>query len=190
MRTKDEQKYESICEASIDLINEVGFANASMSKIAKRAGVSPATIYIYFDNKEDLLNKLYLRVNKLLSKTMIPDTIDIENAEKTMKIIWLNLYKTLVNDRRSFEFIEQFINSPLINDVCLEEVWSHFSVIDELLKKAIRENIVKELPEELMCSFTFGSITDLVKKHHMARYVMSDNDITAMLSLAWDVMKK
>jgi AcrR family transcriptional regulator len=33
-----------------------------MSKIAKMAKVSPATIYLYFENKQDLVNKTYIEV--------------------------------------------------------------------------------------------------------------------------------
>jgi hypothetical protein len=37
MRTKDDSKKEAIFEATIGLLNEIGFANISMSKIAKSA---------------------------------------------------------------------------------------------------------------------------------------------------------
>jgi AcrR family transcriptional regulator len=71
MRHKDEQKQEAIFVATIQLINEVGFLELSMSKIAKKANVSVATIYVYFENKEDLLNKLYLMVKQKLSMEML-----------------------------------------------------------------------------------------------------------------------
>ena len=40
---KDENKKAAITEAIIGLINEIGFANISMSKIAKAAGISAVT---------------------------------------------------------------------------------------------------------------------------------------------------
>ncbi|MFJ5760843.1 TetR/AcrR family transcriptional regulator [Neobacillus sp. NPDC093182] len=46
MRHKDEKKNESIFQAAIDLINEIGLAETSMSKIAKKANVSSSTIYV------------------------------------------------------------------------------------------------------------------------------------------------
>ena len=64
MRHKDENKKESITIAAIQLINEIGLAETSMSKIAKRAGVSSATIYVYFENKNDMIKKLYLTIKK------------------------------------------------------------------------------------------------------------------------------
>jgi len=45
MRYKDDNKKEKIIMVAIQLINEVGLAEISMSKIAKKAGVSAGTIY-------------------------------------------------------------------------------------------------------------------------------------------------
>ena len=36
---------------------EIGFANISMSKIAKATGLSAATLYVYYENKEDMHNQ-------------------------------------------------------------------------------------------------------------------------------------
>ncbi|MEP7039456.1 MAG: helix-turn-helix domain-containing protein, partial [Acidobacteriota bacterium] len=64
MRVKDDKKLQAICDAAIELITANGFADTSMSKIAKAAQVSPATIYVYFENKETLLNEIYLLVKQ------------------------------------------------------------------------------------------------------------------------------
>ena len=44
-----------ILQASVDLIIEKGFENASLREMAKNAGVSNPTIYNYFPSKEKLL---------------------------------------------------------------------------------------------------------------------------------------
>ena len=49
MRRKDDEKQRCIKNAVVQLILEEGFQGASVSKIAKSAGVSPATVYIYYD---------------------------------------------------------------------------------------------------------------------------------------------
>ncbi|MFW9978530.1 MAG: TetR/AcrR family transcriptional regulator, partial [Candidatus Thorarchaeota archaeon] len=56
MRTRDQAKYDAIVKASVKLVNDLGFDGISIAKIATEAGVSPATIYIYFKNKEDLFS--------------------------------------------------------------------------------------------------------------------------------------
>ena len=62
MRQKDELKQDAIIHATVRLVNEIGFAASSVSKIAKAANVSPATIYIYYKNKEDLLVSTYISI--------------------------------------------------------------------------------------------------------------------------------
>ncbi len=54
MRTKDDFKQEALFQATIKLVNDIGFVSSSVAKIAKEADVSPATIYVYHKNKEDL----------------------------------------------------------------------------------------------------------------------------------------
>ena len=44
-----------LIDATIDAIAEVGFAQATLGTIARRAGVSPGLVAHYFANKEGLL---------------------------------------------------------------------------------------------------------------------------------------
>ena len=73
MRTKDEQKKEALLNATVKLVNEIGFASASVSKIAKEAGVSPSTLYVFFKNKEDLLLSTYIDIKLDISRAMLAD---------------------------------------------------------------------------------------------------------------------
>lgn len=62
MRTKDENKVKAIKTAVIDLCQTTGLTNLTTAKVAKQAGVSPATIYLYYQDKTDLLSRLYEEV--------------------------------------------------------------------------------------------------------------------------------
>ncbi|MFC6176699.1 TetR/AcrR family transcriptional regulator [Companilactobacillus huachuanensis] len=66
MRTKDEKKVKAIRDAVIELSQADGFTNLTTANVAKKAGVSPATIYWYYKDKTDLLSRLYEEVKKEL----------------------------------------------------------------------------------------------------------------------------
>ena len=53
-REKDERK-KQILEATIQIIKEEGLDNLSIRKIAQKIEYSPAVVYHYFKNKEDIL---------------------------------------------------------------------------------------------------------------------------------------
>ncbi|MDF2523207.1 MAG: transcriptional regulator TetR family [Clostridiales bacterium] len=55
MESTGVQRKESIVFTTIDVINEFGIQSVSTREVAKREGISEATIYKYFPRKSDLL---------------------------------------------------------------------------------------------------------------------------------------
>jgi len=51
-------KYELILRASRKLIEEIGFSALTMDKVAQKAGIAKGTVYIYFKDKNELLEKV------------------------------------------------------------------------------------------------------------------------------------
>jgi AcrR family transcriptional regulator len=49
-----EDRPREICSAALEVFSERGFAAARLDEIARRAGVSKGTLYLYFKDKEDL----------------------------------------------------------------------------------------------------------------------------------------
>ena len=49
-----EDRPREICAAALEVFAEKGFAAARLEKIARRAGVSKGTLYLYFTDKEEL----------------------------------------------------------------------------------------------------------------------------------------
>lgn len=58
---EDPAKREQIIEGAKRVFMSVGFDAASMNDITREAGVSKGTIYVYFENKEDLFGALIER---------------------------------------------------------------------------------------------------------------------------------
>lgn len=57
-RRLPEERPRQIIEAALDTFAERGLANARLEDIAKRAGLSKGTIYLYFPNKEELFREV------------------------------------------------------------------------------------------------------------------------------------
>ncbi|HIW88991.1 MAG TPA: TetR/AcrR family transcriptional regulator [Candidatus Ligilactobacillus excrementipullorum] len=62
MRKTDITKLTAIKNSVLDLNQSIGLSNMTTAKIAKNAGVSPATIYLHYQDKTDLLSRLYEEV--------------------------------------------------------------------------------------------------------------------------------
>jgi TetR/AcrR family fatty acid metabolism transcriptional regulator len=55
---RSEHRAPEILAAARALLEQRGYAGVSMAEIGRRAGVSEATLYKYFDNRQDLLNQV------------------------------------------------------------------------------------------------------------------------------------
>src|SRR5690625_6864196 len=56
---RQKPKYKQIIEAALSVIAENGYHSSQVAKIAKEAGVADGTIYLYFENKEDILVSVF-----------------------------------------------------------------------------------------------------------------------------------
>src|SRR2546423_12484721 len=57
-RRRPEHRPQQIIEAALETFGECGLAKARLDDIAKRAGLSKGTIYLYFPNKEELFREV------------------------------------------------------------------------------------------------------------------------------------
>lgn len=83
-RPLSEEKRQAILTAATALFAQEGMS-ASTAKIAKRAKVSEGTIFTYFDNKEALVNQLYLELKQQLSEFLINESLRHASETQTAK---------------------------------------------------------------------------------------------------------
>jgi len=72
---RKEARPEEILDAALDLFTEKGFSSTRMVDIAKQAGISKGTLYLYFESKEIIFKELL--------STMVNPMVD--EAETTIK---------------------------------------------------------------------------------------------------------
>lgn len=85
-RRKDARPPE-IIQAAKKILEEKGIKGLSMMKISKAAGVSEATVYKYFNDKNDLLNQVYIDWAEPFVKKMEMDIKDISDLHSSLLFI-------------------------------------------------------------------------------------------------------
>ena len=188
VRKKDDNKQQAICDAAIELITANGFADNSMSKIAKAANVSPATIYVYFENKEQLLNKIYLFVKQEMSAKLLQGVKPDLSVAEAFKIIWNNFYQYATTNPIRFAFTEQFANSPMVDGICKDESMNYFKPLLDLFMRGKAEQIFKDISLEIFIAFTFSPLTGLIKEHFSGEIVLDEKALETTFEIAWDAV--
>jgi AcrR family transcriptional regulator len=165
MRTRDESKRQAICEEALKMVVEKGFDGLSMQKLAKAAGVSPATIYIYFKDREDLIVQLWSReMEKMVDVTL--DGFDPEMSfEEGLRVQWMNRAKYCMENPLSMHFMEQIKYSPY-HLLALKQIDNKFvTTMGTFVHNAIKRKELIKLPLEVYWSTAFAPLYQLVKFH-------------------------
>lgn len=146
MRRKDDEKQNSIKRSVVQLILKEGFQGTSISKIAKVAGVSPATVYIYYQNKEEMLRDIYNEyaeeVFDLLLQQLKPDM----TGEQLIDVLVREYYQYIINNEEIFHFVDQFSTCPSLHEGCnvLQGTISLNVVLKEYKERGILNNFNNE----------------------------------------------
>jgi AcrR family transcriptional regulator len=189
MRTKDDEKEAALFEATIKLVNEIGFASSSVSKIAREAGVSPATIYVYFKNKEDLLVSTYIEIKLDLSKTLLSDFNDQLPIRDILRNVWFNMFEYISKNLENYRFVEQFSNSPYRSLVNTQEVEQYFVPLIKVLQFGIEQKVIKNVNFDILTAFMYHPITVLANPGLSPDFELNEENIETAFTLAWDAIK-
>jgi AcrR family transcriptional regulator len=92
-RPRSEDKRNAILEAATRVIAVEG-VSAPTAKIAKLARVAEGTLFTYFNNKDELLNELYLQLKTELRETMAAQAL---KATKSLKATALHAWTHYVD---------------------------------------------------------------------------------------------
>lgn len=147
-------------------IQKKGVDGLSLRYIAKCAGITPATIYYYFENKEDLLNAIKLSVVQEMDEYILsrlqPEAPPLKQVEDLIRafIDWSLKYPQLMD--LVFSALPPKID---LNEVTINDYYrSQFKAL-ELLDKAL-DGVPHSLNDsKLDCSVYFGMIYGTVKLH-------------------------
>lgn len=88
-RRRKEARPSDIVAAALDVFGEKGFAGARIEEIAKRAGVSKGTLYLYFETKADIFRAV-------VEESVKPNIEALERTILAMDLPFATLVRTLL----------------------------------------------------------------------------------------------
>ena len=164
MRVRDENKKAIVCEKAMEMIVAKGFDGLSMQKLAKAAGVSPATIYIYFKSREDLLNQLFNDAHHTFSDVALNGFDTSLSLENGLWLQWKNRLRFITKYPVQFNFCEQFRSCCKVNHSDVK-ILEFKETMQQFVDNAVKRGEMKKMEPELFWSMAYGPFYSLVKFH-------------------------
>ncbi|WP_445736851.1 TetR/AcrR family transcriptional regulator [Mariniflexile sp.] len=186
---KSQIKKEALVRATINLVNNNGFHAAPMAKIAKMAEVSPGTIYLYFENKQDLINQVYIDVKAAFSKFAFKDYQEDFSVEKGFENIWKNIAEFKLKEVEEAMFLSQCDNTPMIDEPSRKEGLKHLQPLLNLWERGQKEGIIKPVSPYMLYAFSIYPIAFLMNMQQRGLYELTPVHINEAYEMAWNSIK-
>lgn len=155
-------KRDQVIEAARKLFHKFGFKKVSMDEIAKEAGVTKKTIYMYFGSKEELLK--YFIQEEIKNMEKIVEEIEAKNLE-FFETVNQAIYEIL-KYRKNQDFLNiiakeaELIKNPIITD--------SLSMIDGKIQNYIKNKLQKAKAKGYIEYEDIDVMTFLIYKMYIA----------------------
>jgi AcrR family transcriptional regulator len=161
MRPLDPDKREKILKSVYTLTGKQGLASVNIAGISKTAGIAAGTLYIYFKNKEELVQLAYVAVEDKMAQAMYRDFDISLPIRQSLKQIYINMLNYRLNNYDETLFIDQYQQSGYIQlnfSKQLAEYERQNKPLYDLLKKGQQEGIIKLVDVIILISFFDGAV--------------------------------
>jgi TetR/AcrR family transcriptional regulator, fatty acid metabolism regulator protein len=165
MPKKVGEKYSAIIEAAVKVFAQYGYHNCQVAKVAKEAGVADGTIYLYFENKEDILISLYREKMGQYIESLELDLEKLSRSDDKLKKLIKRHLNHLEADPSLAEVtqIQLRQSDPIIRQGIAEPVTKYFRLIEQIVILGQEQGVFDSgLDYRLARKMIFGTLDETV----------------------------
>lgn len=169
LRTRDTNKEEIVKQKTIEMIVKHGIEGFAMNRLAKECGISVATLYIYYADKEDLIKKVGTELGTYFFKSSLKDfSPDMPFAEGLAKQ-WENRSSFMTENTDKIACWEILQNSNYGEYIVNESLIELKEIMTKFLHGAIERKEIVPVSKEVFWSIAYGPLYNLLRFHEKGK---------------------
>ncbi len=182
-------KCEIILAATLKLLASKGFHGFSVRDVAKEAGVATGTLYLYFDDREDLINKLHGQIiNRVAAELRATQQHGLSLAEQ-FKNLGQTFWQLFMREPEILLSKGQFDHLPpdllrSLNEVARQELTPLFEFFSQGRDRAL----LKDLPDDILFSLGFEPIFEIARKRLLGLIDVDDDMLEKIVAASWEAI--
>lgn len=163
MRLRDEEKVKLVKQKALEVIVIDGLEGFSMNKLAKSCGISVATLYIYYKDKDDLIISIAQEEGDKMSATFLQNFDPNLSFEEGLRVQWQNRYAYNLTNPLANSFFEQ-LRSSTYQDRFLGDFKLKFkALISEFSHNIVARGEINPMPLEVFWSIAYAPLYSLIR---------------------------
>ncbi len=163
-KRKNNEKYHRIIEAATKVFAKKGFYQSKISEIAKEAKVADGTIYIYFENKDDILISLFEEQMKAVIDNMETQISGIDDPAKRLERFASTHLGLIEKNQDMAEIIQVELrqSGKFMKEYKNEKFIQYLDIIEDIISEGQKRGIFKKdvIPKVAKRAF-FGAFDEV-----------------------------
>jgi len=163
-KKKNTEKYYRIIKAATKMFARKGFYKTRISEIAKEAKVADGTVYIYFENKDDILISLFEEQMKAVMDNMVEQISEETDPVKKLEKFALTHLQLIEQNPNMAEIIQVEVrqSSKFMKEYKNEKFVQYLDLISEIVREGQEKHIFKKevIPGMAKRAF-FGALDEM-----------------------------
>ncbi|CAA9197403.1 hypothetical protein FLA105534_01611 [Flavobacterium bizetiae] len=165
MRTRDVNKEVIVKQKAIEMLVSQGVEGFGMNRLAKECGISVATLYIYYSDKEDLIRKIGVEMGKNFFEEMLVGFSSEMSFVDGLRKQWDNRSKFTINFPLQTDCIELLKHSTYGESIFSEITTDFKEEMTKFITKSIEKKELLPITFEVFWSIAYGSLYSLLELH-------------------------
>ena len=182
MKNKNNEKYFRIIDAATKIFAKKGFFQAKVSDIAREAGVADGTIYLYFENKDDILISLFEEQMKVVLDNMKAKISEETGVIKKIEKFAISHLKLIEMNKNLAEIIQVELrqSSKFMKEYKNEKFMEYLNLIGEIIREGQEKGVFKKeiIPDIAKRAF-FGALDEMSRFWVLSRHKKYDIETAA-----------
>ncbi|WP_220100753.1 TetR/AcrR family transcriptional regulator [Chitinophaga oryzae] len=160
---------ELVRQMTMQMVAANGIENFSVNSLAKACGISVATLYIYYKDKDDLITQVAIEEGNRLTSAILKDFDPDQSFETGLWQQWKSRSQYLMANPLSSSFIERIHMSSYGEKVGAAISSMFHDSMHRFVAGAVKRKELVPLPVEAWWSVAFAPLYNLLRFHHQGR---------------------
>lgn len=165
MRTRDSNKEDIVKQKAIEMLVKQGIEGFGMNRLAKECGVSVATLYIYYIDKDDLIKKVAIEIGKNFAGAMLKDFSKDMHFIDGLRKQWENRARFMMANMNEVACWEVLQNSTYSEYIVKESVKDFKNTMVSFFENAIKRKEIVKVSPDVFWSIAYGPLYSLIRFH-------------------------
>ncbi|MDX1692987.1 MAG: TetR/AcrR family transcriptional regulator [Ketobacteraceae bacterium] len=157
-------KRQRIIAAAIKLFEENGFWNTSTANISREAGIATGTLFRYFSTKDELINELFLELEREIAITIYGNTPEDTDVRTRLKLIWDSYIRWNLENPGKHAIIAQLEVASRISHSVKRQVVDLNQFTVKTFKEGIKQGEIADYPVSFLAAFLSSSSNSVIRQ--------------------------